>query len=107
MSFHLSAENVRVEENHILVANLKNNNGEYHQVAVDLNVHIGNNNGHFQWGGKDFSQTARNVHFGIEGGASVPVLRAELRTPNGDWVGADVNLDERVINNNGQFEFQY
>lgn len=53
----------------------------------------------------DFSDTAENVRFGIEGGASVPVLRARLKKLNGEWVDADVNLAERVKNEDGRFVF--
>ncbi|GMF73546.1 unnamed protein product [Aspergillus oryzae] len=87
--FQDSARDVRVEDNRFLAAELRQTDG------------------HFQWGGRNFSETARNVHFGFEGGAHVPVLRAELRTPAGTWEPRDVNLDERVFNNNGHFEFQY
>jgi hypothetical protein len=40
--------------------------------------------GHFQWGGENFSHTAANTFFDIEGGASVPILRAGLKNEEGD-----------------------
>ncbi|KAE8381077.1 CVNH domain-containing protein [Aspergillus bertholletiae] len=106
MSFHLSAENIRVEEDHVLVADLEVGDGSRRHAVVDLNVHLGNNNGHFQWDGHNFSETARGVHFAIEGGGQVPVLRAELRDEEGNWESRDVNLAERIINENGHFVFQ-
>lgn len=45
MSFHLSAENVRIEENHILVALLSNADGELQDASIDLDQFIGNNEG--------------------------------------------------------------
>ncbi|KAB8212476.1 Cyanovirin-N [Aspergillus parasiticus] len=105
--FQDSAREVRVEEPKFLVAELRQTDGNWRLAKVDLDEHLGNENGHFQWGGRNFSRTARNVHFGFEGAANVPVLRAELRTPDGAWEPRDVNLNERVFNNNGHFEFQY
>jgi hypothetical protein len=61
--------------------------------------------GHFQWGGENFSHTAANTFFDIEGGESVPILRAGLKNEEGDWTEADVNLSERIGNDNGSFVF--
>lgn len=52
-----------------------------------------------------FSQSAQGAHFAIEGGASVPVLRAELRNENGEYFSRDVNLSERIENHNGRFVY--
>ncbi len=48
MSFHTSAQNIRVEENHILRASLSNDDGEFVEAEIDLNGFIGNNNGTVQ-----------------------------------------------------------
>ena len=53
----------------------------------------------------DFSETAENISFSIEGGADVPVLRARLQKLDGEYVDADVNLAERVSNDNGRLSF--
>lgn len=45
MAFHLSAEDVRIEDNHFLRAMLRNEAGELCFSEVDLDVHIGNDNG--------------------------------------------------------------
>ena len=52
-----------------------------------------------------FSKTAENIHFAIEGGASVPVLRARLRKLDGSYVDSDVNLAERIKNVDGRFVY--
>lgn len=62
--------------------------------------------GTFQWDGENFSETAEDVHFAIEGDGEVPVLRATLNNADGEPVEADLNLAERIVNNNGSFEFQ-
>ncbi|KAE8368822.1 Cyanovirin-N [Aspergillus caelatus] len=107
MDFQSSAQNIRVEGKNILVAELRCEDGEWREARVDLDEHLGNDDGHFQWGGRNFSDTAEDVHFAIEGGSNVPVLRAQLRDRNGNYQPRDVNLGERVSNANGYFHFQY
>ena len=45
MSFHLTAENIRIDDNHILRAKLKDADGNWHDAEIDLNNHLGNDNG--------------------------------------------------------------
>ncbi len=47
MSFHYTAEegSIRVEDNHILKARLQRADGEWQDAEIDLNNHIGNDNG--------------------------------------------------------------
>lgn len=45
MSFHLTAQNIHVENNHILVGKLQNQAGDYVESSIDLNRFLGNNNG--------------------------------------------------------------
>lgn len=61
--------------------------------------------GRFEWDGVNFTESAQNVSFSIEGGGAVPVLRAELRNAEGNYQGADVNLSERLENENGNIVF--
>ncbi|KAE8356628.1 Cyanovirin-N [Aspergillus coremiiformis] len=109
MSFHLSAEegSCRVE-GPILYARLRNNAGDFISTELDLNRYLGNDNGRFHWDGVNFFETAEpgSVTFSIEGGSQVPVLRARLASPDGEYHDADVNLDERIINEDGHFTFQ-
>lgn len=51
MSFHVSAENIRVDDGHILRAALRNENGDLNETEIDLNNCLGNNDGHFEWNG--------------------------------------------------------
>ncbi|KGO63538.1 Cyanovirin-N [Penicillium italicum] len=105
MSFHESASNIELEDGHILKAVLRNEDGDEQESTIDLNNHIGNDNGNFSWGGGDFQASADNVSFGREGDASVPILRAVLRDVEGGEHDADINLAERIGNNNGQLVF--
>lgn len=45
MSFHASAQDIRVDDGHILKARLQNTNGEEVDAEIDLNQCIGNNDG--------------------------------------------------------------
>lgn len=45
MSFHLTAEDIVIEDGHILKANLRNEDDELVESVLDLNEHIGNDNG--------------------------------------------------------------
>jgi len=72
------------------------------QEYADSSIHA---TGQFQWDGENFSHSAQNVSFSIEGGGEVPVLRAELQNMDGEWVAHDVNLAERIENQNGEFVF--
>ncbi|KAL3451525.1 Cyanovirin-N [Aspergillus insuetus] len=105
MSFHESAQNIRVDDGHRLVAELQNEDGDWVHAELNLDEILGNDNGQFQWGGENFSHTAEGTFFDIEGGASVPILRAGLKNEEGDWNEADVNLSERIGNDNGSFVF--
>ncbi|KAE9975381.1 hypothetical protein EG328_003220 [Venturia inaequalis] len=105
MSFALSAENVRVDDGHILRASLRNGNGDLVDAEIDLNQFVGNENGNFSWSGQNFYGSCQNCSFSVEGGAAVPVLRAELRDQDGNFQPRDINLAERIGNNNGQFVF--
>lgn len=47
MTFHYSAEDIRVEDNHILKARLQRADGEWNDAEIDLDNHIGNDNGEY------------------------------------------------------------
>ncbi|XWX00381.1 hypothetical protein V2A60_008401 [Cordyceps javanica] len=104
MSFNTSSSNIRVDDGHILRASVRNGNGEDVESELDLNTCLGNNNGRFEWGGRDFSGSAENITFSVEGDAQVPILRARLRGGD-DSSDADVNLAERIGNDNGSLSF--
>ncbi|CAL3970195.1 unnamed protein product [Diplocarpon coronariae] len=104
MSFHASAQDIRVEENHILKATLFNADGESVEAELDLNSFIGNNNGTFEWEGQAFTDSGENFSFSLEGDG-VPILRGFLSNMDGEAVAADINLSERIENQNGQLVF--
>ncbi|KAK4209742.1 Cyanovirin-N [Rhypophila decipiens] len=105
MSFHLSAVDIRLDDGHILRARLGNGEGEQVDAEFDLNTVIGNNDGNFEWGGSDFSGSAEEISFSLEGDDSVPILRANLRDVEGNLQHRDLNLSERITNENGNFAY--
>jgi hypothetical protein len=50
-NFHESAEEIHVDDGHVLKAVLNNVDGEGCEAEFDLNEIIGNDNGEFVWGG--------------------------------------------------------
>jgi hypothetical protein len=45
MSFHLSAEDIRIEDGHILKARLRTADGDWNDSEIDLNRYLGNDDG--------------------------------------------------------------
>lgn len=45
MSFHVTSQDISVDNKHILVAQLQNEGGEYVDASIDLNQFLGNKNG--------------------------------------------------------------
>ncbi|EFE44558.1 glutamine-serine-proline rich protein, putative [Trichophyton verrucosum HKI 0517] len=106
MSFHETAREVRLEDDSILVAELRNDNGDYVTARFDLNSVLGNDDGRFIWSGRDFSNSASNIWFQFDEATNLPILRATLANSDGEEFDRDVNLAECITNNNGCFELQ-
>lgn len=51
-----------------------------------------------------FADSGQNFSFSLEGDG-VPILRAELMNVEGEAIPCDINLSERIENQNGQFVF--
>lgn len=45
MTFYHTAEDIRIDDGHILRARLQTADGEWNDAEIDLNNHIGNDNG--------------------------------------------------------------
>lgn len=72
---------------------------------MGMSLHFDFTTGSFEWGGQNFSHTAEDISFHLEGDSNVPVLRARLASSDGALHDADVNLAERIGNENGSFAF--
>lgn len=65
MSFHLTAEDIVIEDNHILKAQLRNEDDELVESTIDLNEHLGNNCGmHFHRARSSVPRTETGVVYG-------------------------------------------
>lgn len=53
----------------------------------------------------DFLESAEDVRFDIEGD-NQPILRARLRTVDGEYEDRDLNLTERIMNRDGNLCFE-
>lgn len=126
MSFHINAEDIQLEDGHILTAKLPNEDGDLVDATIDLNEHLGNSegihshpthprkksqanidlSGQFEWEGVNFADSAEDIEFELEGDDGVPILRAKLANSEGELSDADVNLAERIANANGEFHFE-
>ncbi|KAG0633855.1 Cyanovirin-N [Tuber brumale] len=108
MSFYASSEDIRtIEEGRRtwLVGRARRADGSWQDIKLDLDNIIGNNNGRLTWGGQGFTETASDVRFSFEGGTNVPILRARLRNAEGGEQESDLNLGERLTNENGDLVF--
>jgi CVNH domain. len=61
--------------------------------------------GSFEWGGCEFKESASDIHLDREGDEELPILRATLNNVDGEEVEADINLAERISNDNGNLVF--
>ncbi|KAJ6007453.1 hypothetical protein N7540_011429 [Penicillium herquei] len=105
MSFHQSSVSFELEDDHILKATLRTDDEEEQESVLDLNGIIGNDNGHFCWGGVNFQDSASSIELNTEGEEDIPVLRATLISMEGEEIEADINLAERISNDNGNLVF--
>ncbi|BCR84440.1 CVNH domain-containing protein [Aspergillus chevalieri] len=72
---------------------------------IDLDEIIGSENGQFEWDSVNFSETAADAEFTIEGGGEVFVLRASLQDKQREWATSDIKFAERVLDVNGGYRF--
>lgn len=47
MAFHLSSQDLHIDENRYLIGQLQNSDGEYIDASIDLDQFLGNNDGLF------------------------------------------------------------
>ncbi|THH02404.1 hypothetical protein EW026_g413 [Hermanssonia centrifuga] len=88
------AKNIRIElqdSGCVLHADIKLADGTFKPAEYPLDMVLGNLNGHFTWGFKGFSKSARNVS--ING----TVLTAELRAEDESWKSDSFDLNGRIV----------
>ncbi|EER29394.1 hypothetical protein D8B26_008124 [Coccidioides posadasii str. Silveira] len=103
--FQKSSKDIQLLSEHILAAECEVPGSGYNHSEMDLDNCLGDDNGNFQWGGRNFHSHAHNIIFHPdEGVAHVPVLRADL---DGGSKQSNVNLGERIGNVNGHLVFRW
>ncbi|KAF5014027.1 hypothetical protein FDECE_8 [Fusarium decemcellulare] len=105
MSFHESAQEIVVEDGHILKAQLASGD-DWVDAEFDLNTVLGNSGGSFEWGGENFADSAEDISFELEGDDGIPVLRASLGGGDDERYDADINLSEHIANVDGEFQYK-
>lgn len=81
-----------------LKAELQRNDGSWREASIELDMVLGNIEGKFQWGQKQFSSSARNIRL------NNTLVEAELRLSNGTWSTDSCDLSQRLMNNDGAFQ---
>ncbi|RYP42645.1 hypothetical protein DL767_000014 [Monosporascus sp. MG133] len=103
MSFQATSTDITLDsDHHTLRAKCVKSDGRTTQDStLDLDTCIGNINGDFQWGKKDYSLTAKNV--ALDGDE----LSADLTKEDGTTIrtGAVIHLGDRIENDNGTLKF--
>ncbi|KAJ9298593.1 hypothetical protein DTO271G3_3560 [Paecilomyces variotii] len=108
MSFHVSCEDIRIEvmpgDATYLCCAGKDVDGNWHPNRLRLDDIIGNSDGWFIWGGRDFTHSAREIH--LEHGANGPHLTAELPMRDGGYRERQgIDLADKIRNENGRLIF--
>ena len=100
MSFSKTSRNITLEKAHLLKAECQKTNGEWVSSSLDLDTGIGNNEGHFDISGKNYSHSAGNVLL------SGTMLSADLKRTNGGSLHDSIDLDTVVANFEGVLGFR-
>lgn len=99
MSFSLSSQNILVKGGK-LQAQSKRMDGTWNASTINLDLHIGNNNGNLEWDGENFSHSCQNIQ--LKDGH---VLKADAKAKDGSWHSSTLDLNSRIGNNNGNLEY--
>lgn len=93
----------RFVENEYLYCKAQTKNGSWVDASLDLNAHLGNEDGRFQPGGENAWYTSEQGSWRLQG----VVLYASLKNRQGQFKEASINLDHYVDNDNGVLKFDY
>ncbi|KAL7912168.1 Cyanovirin-N [Trichoderma velutinum] len=103
MSFFESSQNVRLEGN-FLVADVCCEDGSWTESRLDLNNHVGNNEGVFEIGGNDVFDSADQVSWRLDGTNIITLL---YTSDGGFGEEQFLDLNNYVSNENGVLVFNY
>lgn len=101
-NFRASSHDVHIEGRSTLVAECFDVHGHKQRSAIDLNDCLTNNGGRIEWvRGGNFAASAQHIRLKHDEN----VLEAELGDGRGGWQHCEVNLNERIGNDNGRLHF--
>ncbi|GME27574.1 cyanovirin-n [Neofusicoccum parvum] len=100
MSFTKSSHTIGISPDSLLSAHCRACNGEWQDSTIRLNDFLGNEDGSFQLGDRDFSMTAKDIV--LEQVEDSSILRASLRKRDGSWQEASIELDAFITNKDGE-----
>jgi hypothetical protein len=96
--FSKSSKQVALRDERFLVAKCFSPDGELIDASIDLNTCLGNLDGEFKVGDRDFILSARDIRLDGKN------LTAALRRENGSYVHDSVNLDAFITNDCGKLD---
>lgn len=102
-NFHKSSRNIQLKDDHILVADCCNVNGEYVTSTLDLNKVLGDDNGKFTPGGGFLQSCQRPVKLKDDG----RTLSTKLSDFGSMHSGVYASLDRFIGNDNGKLVCAY
>ncbi|KAJ5693648.1 hypothetical protein N7455_003447 [Penicillium solitum] len=108
MSFHHSACDIRLRGEPsctFLSAICNNDEGSGLIDNMPLDEYLGNENGQFSWGGKNFSHDARSITLLAQGPDKRPILHSNLRDSSGNFVPSEIDLATHIANIDGQLVY--
>ena len=99
MSFSKSAQKTHLK-GAFLHSTCRRVDGSWNDNNIDLDRYIGNDNGVLVWDGENFFSSCENVtiHDGHQ-------LKCKARRVDGSWNQTEINLDDKIGNNNGELTF--
>ncbi|KAL1999969.1 hypothetical protein VTN02DRAFT_3728 [Thermoascus thermophilus] len=108
MSFHVSSSDIRIRvepgQSTFLFCKARDSHGNWHDNEIRLDDFIGNTDGWFIWGGRNFTQSAKEIH--IEHGPKGPHLTAMLTKRDGGYRERQgIDLADKFENQNGRVVF--
>jgi CVNH domain len=101
--FTKTCSNITINDNGLLMADCRTENGEIAEVSYNLNDRVGNEDGRLLWGGGRFSETSHcKLHYYTE----TTTLQCDTQKRDGSRASSSLNLDERIANINGSLRYR-
>jgi CVNH domain len=108
-NFSETCENIMQspQDSTILKANCRDEQGNLLPTSISMNDHIGRDpQGRLVWQQDGHFQThCRKSHVAYDSVRDMWLLKARCTVPNGGHMTSDLNLDERIVNQNGALTY--